>query len=182
MTTQISDSPAHTTYNLFQQLFHLSQKTSGAQSQQFTKLTVGCAQISSSKWAELGLPHCPEAELSQERGWGCLGCWGCEAKTEHLWSCVVPCGGTYSATSPLSLCGSIPVLWDGTRNLPLREGSCSWVSYTCFCLIRLQYGLPNPNSHCMMKKQPTCSEVDAILILYCCLYRNVHPSHSWSWE
>lgn len=119
MTTQISDSPAHTTYNLFQQLFHLSQKTSGAQSQQFTKLTVGCAQISSSKWAELGLPHCPEAELSQERGWGCLGCWGCEAKTEHLWSCVVPCGGTYSATSPLSLCGSIPVLWDGTRVLLL---------------------------------------------------------------
>lgn len=97
------------------------------------KLTVGCAQNSSSKWAELGLPCGPEAEISQEQGRGRLGCWGYEAKTEHLWSCVVPCSGTDSATSHLILCGPTLVLWDLTKNLPLREGPCSQVcSYTCF--------------------------------------------------
>lgn len=138
------------------------------------KLTVGCAQNSSSKWAQLGLPRCPEAELSQERGWGRLGCWGYEAKTEHLWSCVVPCSGMDSATSHRS---SVGCSFVGPHKEPATKGRALLPSQLLHLLFASCGSSPKANSHCTIEKCPSRSEGDAILILYCCLYRNAHPRH-----
>lgn len=107
---------------------HLSNSSSPFLADQ-RELPAGCAHASSSKWA-----RCPEAELLQERGWGCVLAVGAMkpklSTCGGVWCPAVPCTQlrlARSAVGPSWFCGNL------TRTLPVREGSCSRVcSYTCF--------------------------------------------------
>lgn len=70
-----------------------------------------------------------------------------EAKTEHLWSCVVPCGGMCSHHISSDPLWPTLVLWEPYKEAATMEGPCSCVC-SCICFSSCDSG-PNPNSHCM---------------------------------
>lgn len=98
----------------------------------------------------------------------------------HVWCPAV------AWTQPHLTWSSVGCGFVGPHKEPATKGRALLPSRLLHLLFASYGSSPKANSHCTIEKCPSRSEGDAILILYCCLYRNAHPRHlcwqEWRWD